>query len=127
MRISDWSSDVCSSDLLLVEFARQRCDAAHEGAGDPQYVDFRQDCFLNSEAGVSRSPPRTPTSPRPWGLPGSGFARPALVPDFRSSAPVSPGICSTRPCYVPESPHHDQESGGWICDVTTQKSTPMKP
>src|SRR3546814_1146150 len=67
---------------LLVEFARQRCDAAHEGAGDAQYVDFRQDCFLNSEAGVSRSPPRTHTSPRPWSLPGSGFARPAIVTDL---------------------------------------------
>src|SRR3546814_16714612 len=27
MRISDWSSDVCSSDLLLDAFARQEADA----------------------------------------------------------------------------------------------------
>src|SRR3546814_3592551 len=110
MRISDWSSDVCSSDLLLVEFARQRCDAAHEGAGDAQYVDFRQDCFLNSEAGVSRSPPRTHTSPRPWSLPGSGFARPAIVTDFMSSAPESTSLCSAIPCYVPaRSEEHTSE------------------
>src|SRR3546814_2235692 len=87
---------------LVVEFARQRCDAAHEGAGDAQYVDFRQDCFLNSEAGVSRSPPRTHTSPRPWGLPGSGFARPAIVNDFMSSAPESTSLLSAIPCYVPD-------------------------
>src|SRR3546814_15316762 len=79
---------------LVFGCARKRGDAAQEGAGDAQYVDFRQDCFLNSEAGVSRSPPRTHTSPRPWGLPGSGFARPAIVTDFMSSAPESTSLCS---------------------------------
>src|SRR3546814_6730785 len=138
MRISDWSSDVCSSDLrhrridrlvaaldLVVEFARQRCDAAHEGAGDAQYVDFRQDCFLNFEAGVSRSPPRTHTSPRPWSLPGSGFARPAIVTDFMSSAPESTSLCSAIPCYVPATPPHAQASWRWHSDLTTQERTQM--
>src|SRR3546814_11795232 len=31
MRISDWSSDVCSSDLLLVIAAQQRARTVHDG------------------------------------------------------------------------------------------------
>src|SRR3546814_10192450 len=88
-------------------------------------VDFRQDCFLNFEAGVSRSPPRTHTSPRPWSLPGSGFARPAIVTDFMSSAPESTSLCSAIPCYVPATPPHAPASWRWHSDLTTQERTQM--
>src|SRR3546814_14542110 len=30
MRISDWSSDVCSSDLLIEPFAEQRLEGGHQ-------------------------------------------------------------------------------------------------
>src|SRR3546814_16896286 len=35
MRISDWSSDVCSSDLELGDALRSRLDAPSSGAGTP--------------------------------------------------------------------------------------------
>src|SRR3546814_3310025 len=41
MRISDWSSDVCSSDLLQVGFAGGRLgrDESRRGAVEDQFVD----------------------------------------------------------------------------------------
>src|SRR3546814_5537309 len=51
MRISDWSSDVCSSDLGLHPFAAPRCQAA--AVAPPESV------FLGDDAEGNRAPCRT--------------------------------------------------------------------
>src|SRR3546814_4573591 len=38
MRISDWSSDVCSSDLLVVQAAQRRMIAPADLAGDEEHA-----------------------------------------------------------------------------------------
>src|SRR3546814_6583945 len=40
MRISDWSSDVCSSDLLLVQHQRRRGDGRNGSRGNARHVGF---------------------------------------------------------------------------------------
>src|SRR3546814_16483744 len=46
MRISDWSSDVCSSDLI--DFA-----AIQTGVNGPEIVFFEAKCFVNPEISTS--------------------------------------------------------------------------
>src|SRR3546814_5499126 len=44
MRISDWSSDVCSSDLVDAELARDRFDLVPFGRIGPGESEFHQRC-----------------------------------------------------------------------------------
>src|SRR3546814_20814637 len=61
MRISDWSSDVCSSDLLTAAFAVERClvgddihRVAHASAIDARAVpDDRDDLALTLFGGIT--------------------------------------------------------------------------
>src|SRR3546814_5878626 len=63
MRISDWSSDVCSSDLM------QRWFAADASAGDPYYLYAASN--LGSFAGLISYPalvePSMPLAAQSWG------------------------------------------------------------
>src|SRR3546814_16618011 len=51
MRISDWSSDVCSSDLRLAEHRRLGLDAADAPAEHAEAVDHRR-VAVGADAGV---------------------------------------------------------------------------
>src|SRR3546814_13806339 len=52
MRISDWSSDVCSSDLLVIEtFGEQRADRTVDQAADQSFLFGRAAFALEEAAG----------------------------------------------------------------------------
>src|SRR3546814_1081847 len=109
MRISDWSSDVCSSDLYIADFASHRArlvievdGGQHDQAGDAprtaiieadgyRIVRFWNSDVLTNIAGIATrlSTVLDETSPPPNPPPSRGRARQASTPSanspFRSS------------------------------------------
>src|SRR3546814_21021781 len=54
MRISDWSSDVCSSDLLMCSSARHRPRSAWRAARSANCVQEPKICFISLACGSGR-------------------------------------------------------------------------
>src|SRR3546814_16583837 len=119
MRISDWSSDVCSSDLLRtlsrrgaeVEPARREGPTAARGPGDPR-----------GGRGANRShpPPARPSTGvhprRPREASGTRPARPkalaATPPARRQSPPALPGFSLRAKGQRQEEHRVGKEGGG---------------
>src|SRR3546814_20722495 len=111
MRISDWSSDVCSSDLIGLRFRLQRAECGRSLAADAQ----RAQEFVGIERGRSENlGPTAGSDPAvdlhlPQAIPGMGIAQAegndlaAGCPDMGYRKPVSPD-----PHPTPDEHHEGQ-------------------
>src|SRR3546814_4414626 len=88
MRISDWSSDVCSSDLLSRR--RHRCGEGGTGAGDRR--SGREDRHAGRSAGQQRLPPAQ-------GRGGCGEGGRGVAPSGYSGDPLHVGGGDGQPSF----------------------------
>src|SRR3546814_13298761 len=120
LRISDWSSDVCSSDLLLSEFPQKAIDEAEAAAAAP--LGSRQDlCDVplvtidgadarDFDDAVFAEPDDDPKNPCGWHLlTAIADAAPYVRPDIALDRPAPPRgnstpLSSRVPPLLPPAP-----------------------
>src|SRR3546814_9073435 len=93
MRISDWSSDVCSSDLLLAKFAsadEQACETLRRFLAEPVHHAF--DDRLYCQCGQRRLLRRLPD----YRIPAAECEREVPAPDRDGKVEIGRGhVCTT--------------------------------
>src|SRR3546814_18569339 len=105
MRISDWSSDVCSSDLALVEYEvgialKRRC------RGDTRIDDGRRSRVRQRHDGLLRQRRNGVESEREIGFAGAELLRRKIACDRRDA-----DMAVDRAIFLAESRHVEHRAG----------------